>query len=170
MSKGRVPFELLPDDLIRAASRGDTVAVQAFLDDGFSPNAENDAGYTALMAAARSASLEVIRLILSRGGQAALVDRRGYTALHWAVAQTPYNPSSQVACVRALIDAGADLNAANEEGITSLMNAAWFGCRDSVQELLRRGADPLMRDRQNRTARDLASERGHREVEELLRR
>jgi ankyrin repeat protein len=68
-----------------------------------------------------------------------------------------------------LLDAGAVPNTQNEEGITPLMNAAWFGCRDSVRELLRRGADPLTRDKKGRAAKDLAAEREHREVEELLK-
>jgi len=168
-SKGRVPFQAFPDDPIRAAYRGDVDAVQRFLDDGFPPNAGNEVGYTALMGAARGANLDVIRFLLSHGGQAALADKRGYTALHWAVAQPAHDPSSQVACLRALLDAGADPNARNEDGLTPLMNAAWFDCRDSVRELLRRGADPLLRDSRGRSARDLASERGHKNVEELLK-
>jgi len=172
-NKGRVPFEAFPDDPIRAAHRGDVTAVQRFLDDGFPPNAGNEVGYTALMGAARGASLDVIRFLLSHGAQAALADKRGYTALHWAVAQPETQPargaSSQVACLRALLHAGADPNARNEDGLTPLMNAAWFGCRDSVQELLRCGADPLVRDNKGRSAMGLASVRRHKDIEELLK-
>lgn len=168
-SKGRVPFEAYPDDPIHAAYRGDVEAVRQFLDDGFLVNVGNDVGYTALMGAARGASLEVIRFLLSRGAQAALADKRGDTALHWAVAQAPPHSSDQVACLSALVDGGAPLNAQNEEGITPLMNAAWFGCRESAQELLRRGADPRLRDSKGRAAQDFASERGHTEVEEDLK-
>ena len=167
--RGRVPFEAFPDDPIRAAYRGDVDAVLRFLDDGFAPNAGNEVGYTALMGAARGESLDVIRLLLSRGGQAGLADKRGYTALHWAAAQSAGDSARQVECVRALIDAGADPNAQSEEGGTPLMNAAWFGCSDSVRELLRRGADPRMSDSKGRTARGCASERGHKDVEELLK-
>lgn len=167
--KGRIPFEEYPDDPIRAAYRGDIEAVKAFLDDGFPPNAGNEVGYTILMGAARSSSLEAVRFILSHGGQAALADKRGYTALHWAVAQPTSNAANELSCVRTLIDEGADVNARNEEGITPLMNAAWFGCRDSVKELLRRGADASLRDSKGRSALDLAVERGHKSVEELLK-
>ena len=168
-TKGRVPFEAFPDDPIRAAYRGDAAAVKRFLDDGFPPNAGNEVGYTALMGAARGASLDVIRLILSRGGGAAIADKRAYTALHWAVAQPPGDSSSQLSCVCALIDAGADPNARNDEAITPLMNAAWFGCRDCVKELLRRGADSSVRDTKGRSALDLAAERGHKDIEDLLK-
>lgn len=168
-TKGRVPFESYPDDPIRAAYRGDIEAVKAFLDDGFPPNAGNEVGYTMLMGAARSSNLAAVRFMLSHGAQAALADKRGYTALHWAVAQPTSNPSNELNCVRVLIDAGADVNARNEEGITPLMNAAWFGCRDSVRELLRRGADASLRDSKGRSALDLAVERNHKDIEKLLK-
>lgn len=89
--------------------------------------------------------------------------------MHWVVAQPVSNASRQVACLRALIKAGANPNAANEEGITPLINAAWFGCHDATRELLRCGADQSLRDNKGKSAKDLASERGHQDVEELLK-
>jgi ankyrin repeat protein len=168
-SKGRIPFEAFPDDPIRAAYRGDVEAMQQFLDDGFPVNAGNEVGYTALMGAARGARLDMIRFLLSRGAQAGISDKRGYTAVHWAVAQPVPDGSDQVSCLCALLDAGAVPDTQNEEGITPLMNAAWFGCRDSVRELLRRGANPLIRDKKGRAAKDLAVERKYKEVAELLK-
>lgn len=166
--KGRIPFESYPDDPIRAAYRGDLAAVQRFVEDGISPNAGNEVGYTPLMGAARGESLEVIQFLLSHGAQAALPDKRGFTALHWVVAQPVSDASRQVACLRALIKAGANPNAANEEGTTPLMTAVWFGCCDATRELLRCGADRLLRDNKGKSAKDLASGRGHQDVEELL--
>jgi len=167
--RGRVPFEAFPDDPIRAAYRGDLDALRQFFEDGFPPNAGNEVGYTVLMGAARGESLHAIQFILSLGGQAILADKRGYTALHWAVAQTAVDPSNQIKCVNALMDAGSDPNARNENGITPLMNAAWFGCQDSVKELLRWGADSLLRDDKGKSARDMAAERGHKAIEDLLK-
>jgi len=165
-AKGRFPFEAHLDDPIRAAYRGDFEAVRTFLDNGIDPDVGNQVGYTALMGAARGASVDVLRLLLSRGGRARTTDKRGCSALHWAVAQS--GDSSQTACVRVLIDAGADINARDEGGTTPLMNAAWFGCMDAVRELLQRGADSRLRDNKERTAKDLASERGHSEIAALL--
>jgi ankyrin repeat protein len=167
--KGREPFESFPDDPIRAAYRGDVAAVTRFLDDGFPVNAGNEVGYTMLMGAARGASLEVIRLILSRGGLATIADKRGYTPLHWVVAQSPGDFTRQLQCVKALVDAGADINARNEDGITPLMNAAWFGCHDSLKELLRCGAGSSSRDSKGRSARDMAIERGHKDLGDMLK-
>lgn len=166
-AKGRVPFEAHPDDPVRAAYRGDIETLRKFLENGFDPNVGNEVGYTALMGAARGASVDTLRLLLSRGGRAAYTDKRGCSALHWAVAQSP-DDQNQATCVRVLLDDGADPNARDEGGTTPLMNAAWFGCVDAVRELLQRGADPHLRDDKNRSARDLASERGHTKVEPLL--
>jgi len=167
-AKGRVSFEAFPDDPIRAAYRGDIDALKDFLADGFPVNAGNEVGYTVLMGAARGERLEIIRYLLSFGARAKAADKRGYTALHWAVAQPVHDSASQVSCLRALLDAGADPNAQNEQGTTPLMNAAWFGCGDSVRELLRRGADPLLRDHKGKSAKDLALEKGHKDIESLL--
>ena len=166
--KERIPFRPFSDEPIRAAVRGDVKAVQDFLDDGFQPNFANEVGYTALMGAARGEALEVIRLLLASGAKAEVADKRGYTALHWAVAQSTRNTSVQLSCIRSLIDAGANPNASNQENITPLMNAAWFGCRDAVEELLRRGANSQKRDKKGKSAKDLAIERGHKDVEQLL--
>jgi hypothetical protein len=167
-AKGRIPFEAYPDDPIRAAHRGDIAALKVFLANGFLPNTGNEAGYTCLMGAARGGCLEAIRFLLSNGAKVTQSDNRGYTALHWAVAQPDGMPERQIASIRALLGAGADLNAKGLEGGTPLMEAAWFGCRDSVKELILRGANPHLRDDKGRSAGDLASLRGHRALLELL--
>ena len=50
-------------------------------------------------------------------------------------------PQPSVEKVRSLIDAGADVNAADEDGDTALMNAAWNGHVETVKLLLEAGAD-----------------------------
>lgn len=167
-AKGRVPFESYADDPIRAAYRGDVDTLELYLANGFDPNAGNDVGYTVLMAAARGESLAAIQFLISHGARIEKEDTRGYTALYWAVGQPTNRPLVQVECLRALLIAGADPNARGKEGGTPLMAAAWFGCGDSVSELIRHGADPTLRDNKDRNARDLAAQRGHSEVVKLL--
>lgn len=167
-AKGRVPFTPIQDDLIRAAYRRDMQAVQSFLKDGFSPNTPNEVGYTPMMGAARGESVEVLRLFLSQGGNAQAADHRGFTVLHWSVGQPPGDPARQTSCVHMLLQAGADVNARDKDGGTPLMNAAWFGCTEAAQELLRHGADKTILDQKRRSARDLAAERGHQELAGLL--
>jgi membrane dipeptidase len=58
--------------------------------------------------------------------------------------------------VRSLIDAGANVKVADEDGVTLVMRAAAAGNAETVQLLLRAGADPTARDRHGRNAADRA--------------
>lgn len=58
--------------------------------------------------------------------------------------------------VKALVAAGANVNAANRKGETALMEAADDGYADAVRALLAAGADRNMRDRRGETALDKA--------------
>jgi len=49
---------------------------------------------------------------------------------------------------------GADVNAKNNRGVTTLMHAAWNGYTAIVQALLDRGADMNAKDKVGRTAAD----------------
>jgi len=60
--------------------------------------------------------------------------------------------------VRALADAGADVNSFNDTGLTCLMIACRKGHREIVQELLKRGAKTHLRSQQGRLATDYARE------------
>ncbi len=62
----------------------------------------------------------------------------------------------QNASVTALLDAGADPNRADPRGVTPLMMAAGYGYTDTVQILLKRGANTKLRDRDGATALDMA--------------
>jgi poly [ADP-ribose] polymerase len=46
--------------------------------------------------------------------------------------------------------------------------AAWHGCREAVENLLTRGADPMLKTKNGQTAREVALEEGNAEVAELL--
>jgi hypothetical protein len=166
--KGRIPFEAYRDDPLRAAHRGDLAAVRDFLDDGFFPNARNEVGYTALMSAARGGQVEMIRFLLSRGADATLSDQNGFTALHCAVMQPTMNGAREATSVRILVEAGVAPNVRDGNDGTPLMDAAWFGCVEAARELLERGANAALVDKKGRTARDLATARGHANILKLL--
>ena len=69
---------------------------------------------------------------------------------------------------RALIGAGADVNAKNGSGSTPLILAARNGRNDFVSLLLESGADPDAADNDGRTAMHYASESGFTEIVEML--
>ena len=53
-----------------------------------------------------------------------------------------------------LLKAGAEVNAANDEGMTALMLLAQRGDPDEIGTLLKAGADARMKDSEGRTALD----------------
>ena len=58
--------------------------------------------------------------------------------------------------IKLLLDSGADINIADEDGDTALMLEAWEGDAEVVQFLLDRGADVLHRNKQGQNALQLA--------------
>ena len=56
------------------------------------------------------------------------------------------------------MDAGADLTARDEHGLTSLMMAAGRGTAESVKVLLKAGADASVKDKDGKTAWDHAQD------------
>ena len=90
-------------------------------------------GSTPLMAAALYADAGLVRQFLAAGADPNMANAVGATALMWAV--------PDVDKLRALLDAGADINAHTEENRTALVIAAGIvGSRPAVNLLLEYGA------------------------------
>jgi len=143
-----------------AAARGDRSAVAASLQNGVSANRRTGHGQTPLMLAAREGRLAVVQDLLAvDAGLQARDDRQGFTALQWAADR--YHP----AVARALLDAGAKVDAANRWGQTSLWQAA--GRRDQgnteiAHILVAAGADFTHADIDGNTPLLRAAHAGHR--------
>ena len=103
---------------------------------GADPNASLPGGETALMTAARTGRVEVVRALIARGADVhATEGRRGQTALMWAAAE------GHVETVEALIDAGADFQTPLDSGFTPLLFAVREGKIGVVRALLKAGAN-----------------------------
>ncbi len=161
----------------------------------FSPVAKHDVGWTPLMYAAQGGHEPVARRLLAAGADVRLGGRLGDTAL--AVASRPgmirllveagadVNVRSypqrrtplhaavarhDAESVKALVAARADVNAADQEGVTPLLLAARLGDGGLVTALLAAGADPAARDqRAGWTPLRWAIAEGHTAVADLLR-
>ena len=121
-------------------------------------------GFQALPLAAFFGQTEAAAVLLAHGADPSTPARNAQrvTALHAALA----GPTPDLTL--ALVAAGADVNALQQDGVTALHEAAHIGRTDLVQLLLAHGADASARDGQGRTAADFARERGHTSVVEAL--
>src|SRR5689334_5922850 len=68
-----------------AAQARDLMAINAFIDAGMNPNAQDDDGRTALISAAARGDLETVNALLARSADVNVRDKRGYTALSHAI-------------------------------------------------------------------------------------
>lgn len=71
--------------IVRAATRGDAPAVEALLAHGADPNAVEEGGGTALMAAARMGRYDIARALLAHGASRDQRDGAGKSAFDFAV-------------------------------------------------------------------------------------
>jgi len=68
-----------------------------------------------------------------------------------------------------LLDAGAKVDAKNNDGKTALMSAAEEGHVNNVRALILAGADVTMKDKKGKTASTRAHDNDHKAVLRLLR-
>ena len=105
-------------------------------------------GATAFMLAAKSADVEVMRLLLDHGADPAIDTEDGITPLmgaagiSWASNQDRASEAQVLEAVRLLVEElGADVNAVSAVGETPLHAAAYRGANSVVQYLFDRGAE-----------------------------
>jgi ankyrin repeat protein len=152
----------------------DQKLTQWFLEHGAEPNAECGIDCTPLSLAICSATFPVIKMLFDRGGSV----EHGQLIQYAAMRDEPdYHEIMDF-----LLDKGAPTDEVMYQnrlkdyfqlrafGLgTPLHAAASEGKLDVVEHLLRRGADPLIKDARGKLAIERAERKGHNEVVELLR-
>ncbi len=108
-----------------------------------------------LIRASSDGDLAAVERLIRQGANVNVVDNRGITALHYAV--NCHNIDIRI--VRALIAAGADIDARTPNNGTPLMNAVSmpYGKPEIALELLRAGANVNVTDSEGETALWLAT-------------
>jgi len=141
-------YEFNEKAFFAAATASDLMAVNAFLDAGINPNAQDEtSGMTVLISAASRGQLEVVNAVLKGKANVNVKDKQGYTALFRAL-QAHHEAVADVL----LTQQNLDLSARGLNGVTALISYVWRDRKDAVQTLLERGADVNLQDHDGDTA------------------
>ena len=129
-------------------------------------NAWSYDGWTPLHLAVFFGRINIAHFLLSKGVDINVPSRTNehVTPLHSALA----NPNN-AAIAQVLIERGADVNVIQGLGYTPLHYAATYGAEGIVRALLQRSADVTVKNNEGKTAYDIAREKGHATVAELLK-
>ena len=110
--------------------------------------------FIAIHRAATYGDVDALRRELASGVSPDQVGPHGLVPLHFSAAHgasAVCGEDNQLACVRLLIDAGANVSAADDSNMSAILYAAMDGCSALVTALLDAGADANHRDRTNWT-------------------
>jgi ankyrin repeat protein len=103
---------------------------------------------TALSEAVTFGYAEIVRMLITAGTNANIVESSGINLLHWAAI------TNRPAVIPVLAEAGVPIDATDDNGFTPLMYAATidFGDAEVLRALLNAGADKAIRNSEGRTA------------------
>jgi ankyrin repeat protein len=172
-------------DFFRAVNTDNAGGVTRALAEGFDPNALDERGQPALIAALQSESVKVAKVLMDARGiridirnhagetplmMAALkaeVDAAGALVAHGAAVQKDgWSPlhyaatGGSAAIVKLLLSKGAAIEARSPNGSTPLMMAARYGNEEAVDALLAAGADRTAKNDLGMNASAFASSAG----------
>ena len=129
------------ESLFQAVHNGDASAVSRLLRQGTNPDAEDNDGIPALMAATLYAGTDSVKALLDHGANPNKTNRSGATALMWAV--------PDLEKVKLLIARGADVNAqsSNMRRTPLLIAAGYPGSVEVLRLLISKGANLHAKDK-----------------------
>lgn len=159
--------------MLDAAAKGKRPVVEKLLNQGLSPDASEETDealrVTPLMVATQYGHLDVMKVLIKAGANIHLV-AEGQSVLQRALVPLFMTQQRQRAGIRLLVEAGARLDEADEEGRTPLLYAIAEGEKnvDAVRELLSLGAQLDVADACGRRALDLAQENKDSEMIRLI--
>ncbi len=150
-----------------AVFSGNTNIIQRLLISGADINAViTSSGWTPLHPSALSGWYDATKVLVEKGINLNTVDKRGMTALHYAVL-TGNREAEKVAVL--LLKNGAEFNTTAIDGSTPLLTAVQKGKDEAVKLLLEKGADTGSKDKiTQRTMLHLAAIHGYGNIAGLL--
>ena len=137
-------------DRLKTLVAEDPARVSAYAQDGFYP----------LGLAAFFGHLDAVRTLIAAGADVHAAARNAFKVrpVHAAAA------SRNLDILRAVLEAGGDPNAPQQQGFVPLHEAATNGNREMAELLVKHGANPRLAGDAGKTSIDLATEKGHIEL------
>ncbi|MGA2141981.1 MAG: serine hydrolase [Brevinematales bacterium] len=135
--------------------------------DRFSMTWRSDAGGWGYNYSGRMEQAHFLSEAASRGDYTFIRNYKGYINTKDNYGRTALMSAANADTVKALIAAGADVNAVDKDGWTALMFAVKEGRTDEIKELIAAGADVKAKDKFGRTALYWI---GNKETEDLLKK
>jgi ankyrin repeat protein len=154
--------------------------VKGLLEHGANPNAQLTAnlprernsyrpsvrtsGATPYLLAAAAGEADMMRLLVAKGADPRVATKGDNTTPllaaaggPWLEDRTPEEQRRALEAVQAAVELGADLNAANEKGLTALHGAAYAGANEVVEFLISKGAAVDAKDKIGQTPWTIAA-------------
>ncbi|KAL1253882.1 hypothetical protein QQF64_016111 [Cirrhinus molitorella] len=137
----------------------------SILERGADPNATNqETGRTALMEATRAGAIDLVRVILRKGGNVNALDKKRFHAAHFAAEKGFFE------IIKVLSAYAADFGAVTSEGDTPLHFAASGGYTDCCRFLAQRGCNPKLKNQEGLLPRQIAKDCSHKATVKELKK
>jgi ankyrin repeat protein len=170
LASGHVSRKDVSSALFFACNDSQTRLLRRLLDAGGDPNVyvntrNEEEAYTPLMTAIGNHASAAVETLLAAGAK--VNGPQGYAG-ETPLTLTARSSSDTERITALLLDAGADVNATNEYGLTALMDATHRQSAVVIEMLIKHGAVVDTRDHQGRTALQFAAERGNVDAVQVL--
>ncbi|KAL8597549.1 hypothetical protein ACOMHN_033420 [Nucella lapillus] len=158
--------------LLKASRQGHSDTEDLLIQYGADVNVNNeDSSYvygpsTALHWACQHGMVQTVSLLIQHQADVTTTTSNGQTALHFACQCTSHTTSADV--TRNLLQAGADVNTQDEDGVTPFLEASRVCHSDTMELLIHYGADVNTLNKQGDTPLLEALRKGHSDSVKLL--
>lgn len=149
--------------LMYAAKNGHKEIVQILLKAKANINVINTYGVTALISAAITPHVEIIQMLINNSANINIQDHNGYTVLMYAIDKNHKNLIDQI-----LKNSHVNIDIQTNNGNTALHIAVNNGNTKVVEKLLLANADINIKNKKNKSAKDIAQEKDYQEIVRLI--